>query len=65
MEPAYGIKTESIPEPKVRSRNQSFLVNRNRNRFRVAMLSWNWNRNQLNVSFLAESIPVSWNQAHV
>ena len=30
--PPYGIKTESIPEPKVRSRNQSFLVKRNRNR---------------------------------
>ena len=47
--PPYGIKTESIPEPKARSRNQSFLVkrNRNRNRFHVAMLYWNRNRNHL------------------
>ena len=46
--PPYGIKTELIPEPKVRSRNQYFLVNRNRsrNRFRVAMLCWKRNRNQ-------------------
>ena len=47
--PLYGMKTESIPEPKVRSRNQSFLVkrNRNRNRFHMATLCWNRNRNQL------------------
>ena len=47
--PPYGIKTELIPEPKVRSRNQSFLLNRNRsrNRFRMAMLCWKRNRNQL------------------
>ena len=46
--PAYGFKTELIPEPKVRSQNQSFLVNRNRsrNRFRMAMLCWKRNRNQ-------------------
>ena len=64
--PPYGIKTESIPEPKVRSQNQSFLVNWNRNQFHMAMLCWNRNRNQL--QFFrgeSESIPVSWNQAQV
>ena len=64
--PPYGIKTKSIPEPKVRSRNQSFLVKRNRNRFHMTMLCWNRNRYQLQF-FRAESesIPVSWNQAQV
>ena len=61
-------KTELIPEPKVRSRNQSFLFNRNcsRNRFRMAMLCWKRNRNQPQL-FLAESesISVSWDQAQV
>ena len=66
--PPYGIKTELIPEPKVRSQNQYFLVNRNRgrNRFRMAMLCWKRNRNQPQF-FLAESesISVSWDQAQV
>ena len=46
--PPYGIKTELIPEPKVRSRNSIFSSYRNRSRsqFRTAMLCWKRNRNQ-------------------
>ena len=59
--PPYGIKTELIPEPKVRSRNQSFLVDRNRslNRFRMAMLCWKWNRNQPQFFFIGIGIDFS------
>ena len=64
----YGSKTESIPEPKVHSRNKSFLVkrNRNRNRFHMARLCWNRNRNQLQL-FRAESesIPESIPLSHI
>ena len=42
--PPFRIKTESIPEPKVGGRNQSFLVNRNWNRNQLQFLERNRNR---------------------
>ena len=62
--PPYGIKTESISEPKVRSRNKSFLVKRNRKMPCSAGIGMNHNQLQF-LRAESESIPVSWNQAQV
>ena len=64
--PPYGIKTELIPEPKVRSRNEYFLVTG----IAVGIDSaWQWLETESESApvFLAESesISVSWDQAQV